>query len=91
MKASSLDSSAASITPTKPSAPPTTIPVTCVRSEGRAAEATEWLEKAALAGTPAVRAAVLELIARHAHCDAMLNLQVRLLRDCTSAISAEGG
>jgi len=49
------------------------------------------VENAALSGTPAVRAAIFNGNARHAHCEAMLNLQVRLLRDHRPATNVEGG
>jgi hypothetical protein len=58
---------------------------------GRAEESAEWLEKAARTGTPAVRAAVLNLIGRHRHCKAMLRLQARLLREALPAKTPEHG
>lgn len=62
---------------------------TLLLEEGRTAEAADWLEKAARTGSAEVRAAVLNVSALHAHCEAMRRLQERLLRDIPAAKPAE--
>ena len=64
---------------------------TLLLEAGRTEESAEWLEKAARTGTSEVRAVVLNLIGCHSHCEAMLRLQARLLREALLAKTPEYG
>jgi uncharacterized protein len=54
---------------------------TVLLDQGRTAEVAQWLEKAARSGTAKVRVAVMNVIAGHTHCEALLDLRRSLSRE----------